>query len=207
MVIPVNSILSLKHYLKSQMKGKCKKCKIPAEMACARCGMVHYCSRNCQVQDWPTHKQVCVSPAVRRESWVLTLVGRIRGNISAMAVHYPGECIHADLTETIDEFMNVGSLHMVHLSTKDSDLSTQRTYIQGSDLSTEDLNTKDLSTEDLSTVSNYNASSSGLGINARHEFDLIVSFTDYQHKLKLELAPDLIIGAKPAQPWSIFVTI
>ena len=38
--------------------------------ACARCGLVHYCSRACQVQHWKRkpggHKQFCVTPEERR---------------------------------------------------------------------------------------------------------------------------------------------
>src|SRR4051812_35739924 len=35
---------------------------------CARCGSVSYCSRECQAQDWPTHKTSC-----KRPNYVLTV--------------------------------------------------------------------------------------------------------------------------------------
>ncbi len=148
------------------MKSKCGKCKIPAELACARCNTVNYCSRDCQVRDWPTHRFMCISPALRRESWVLTLIERIRGNILSMAAHYPGDAVFVELTETIDEFMNVGSLHIAHIRTE--------------------------------PVPNQPA--------IDNEFNLFVSFKDYQHTIQMKTTGP-VVGPKPDQPWSIFVTI
>lgn len=40
---------------------ECKVCKNPSKDRCSRCKKARYCSRECQVSDWPTHKQMCAS--------------------------------------------------------------------------------------------------------------------------------------------------
>jgi hypothetical protein len=43
--------------------SECTRCKQPnAAHKCGRCRIVHYCSRDCQRADWPTHKTMCTSP-------------------------------------------------------------------------------------------------------------------------------------------------
>ncbi|XP_037731797.1 uncharacterized protein LOC119562644 [Drosophila subpulchrella] len=39
-------------------KGKCVHCAVAAERICQRCGD-YYCSKDCQVQDWPRHRYIC----------------------------------------------------------------------------------------------------------------------------------------------------
>lgn len=41
-----------------------KGCTNPANKHCGKCGLVHYCSRECQQAAWPTHKWFC-NPCVR----------------------------------------------------------------------------------------------------------------------------------------------
>ena len=36
--------------------------------ACAKCRTTYYCSRDCQKEDWKTHKKVCASQAARYQS-------------------------------------------------------------------------------------------------------------------------------------------
>merc|ERR1711959_762120 len=38
---------------------KCAKCGAPAEKRCSRCKNEWYCSRECQVEAWPGHKELC----------------------------------------------------------------------------------------------------------------------------------------------------
>ncbi|KAL7731381.1 hypothetical protein ACLKA6_001408 [Drosophila palustris] len=38
---------------------KCGSCQKAAKKKCANCKQVHYCSRECQLKDWPTHKDTC----------------------------------------------------------------------------------------------------------------------------------------------------
>uniref|UniRef100_A0A1Q3FT13 Putative zinc finger mynd domain-containing protein 10 n=1 Tax=Culex tarsalis TaxID=7177 RepID=A0A1Q3FT13_CULTA len=37
----------------------CSTCRKPAEKRCSKCESVFYCSRECQVADWPRHKELC----------------------------------------------------------------------------------------------------------------------------------------------------
>lgn len=39
----------------------CILCEAPGARACARCRSCHYCSKECQLDDWPVHKLVCAS--------------------------------------------------------------------------------------------------------------------------------------------------
>ena len=47
-----------------QQQQICSKCSKPDEklLLCARCQTVRYCSKECQVSDWSTHKLKCVAP-------------------------------------------------------------------------------------------------------------------------------------------------
>ncbi|OUM68035.1 hypothetical protein PIROE2DRAFT_4318 [Piromyces sp. E2] len=38
---------------------KCAKCGKPADKRCSKCKNEWYCSRECQVRSWPTHKKIC----------------------------------------------------------------------------------------------------------------------------------------------------
>lgn len=40
-------------------KPICNKCGKDAIKKCGRCKSVYYCSRECQVEDWKTHKPIC----------------------------------------------------------------------------------------------------------------------------------------------------
>lgn len=39
--------------------GKCRKCTKPADKKCGRCADVYYCSKECQVSDWRSHRRTC----------------------------------------------------------------------------------------------------------------------------------------------------
>ncbi len=38
---------------------KCGKCQKQAFKRCSKCKSIWYCSKECQVSDWPNHKVVC----------------------------------------------------------------------------------------------------------------------------------------------------
>ena len=39
--------------------GSCNRCNKDTTKKCAGCKSVHYCSRECQKQDWAKHKKFC----------------------------------------------------------------------------------------------------------------------------------------------------
>lgn len=41
------------------IKNICKSCDKPCTNKCKQCKCVYYCSRDCQVEDWPNHKKFC----------------------------------------------------------------------------------------------------------------------------------------------------
>lgn len=45
------------NYLESD--PTCARCKADASNRCSKCHSEWYCSRKCQVEDWPIHKQIC----------------------------------------------------------------------------------------------------------------------------------------------------
>ncbi|KAH6975009.1 hypothetical protein BKA56DRAFT_589904 [Ilyonectria sp. MPI-CAGE-AT-0026] len=45
----------------SSSTGHCTICETPGARACARCKSSHYCSKECQLDDWPVHKLLCAS--------------------------------------------------------------------------------------------------------------------------------------------------
>jgi len=42
--------------------SQCVVCNNSTHLKCSKCKMVHYCSRECQVKDFPNHKKVCEDP-------------------------------------------------------------------------------------------------------------------------------------------------
>jgi hypothetical protein len=46
-------------------------CRKVASFTCSKCKIQRYCSRDCQVKHWPTHKANCfyVKPEFKRKEW------------------------------------------------------------------------------------------------------------------------------------------
>ncbi|XP_071951673.1 uncharacterized protein [Antedon mediterranea] len=51
--------------MSAEISQQCRICKIskPTMMRCTRCCCAYYCSRACQVKEWPVHKGVCCPAA------------------------------------------------------------------------------------------------------------------------------------------------
>ena len=103
--------------------ANCAECKSQARLQCARCKNISYCSKDCQILHWQTHKKTCAasvkSPEDIKSNYVKYANNRIVGNILIMAAHryktHGRGVIFAEITETIEEFMKGGSLHFAHL--------------------------------------------------------------------------------------------
>lgn len=46
------------HWYANHIKMSCNRCGIAARQKCSRCG-IQYCSKPCQILDWPQHKHKC----------------------------------------------------------------------------------------------------------------------------------------------------
>jgi len=61
--IPCNCLDDVKQAARDDRTGKCNSCWKTAEDAsllnCSACGLVKYCSKECQVEDWSKHKNGC----------------------------------------------------------------------------------------------------------------------------------------------------
>jgi len=106
----------------------CSVCNVAANLRCGRCKKAAYCSKECQVGDWRSHKVICgqvVTERVEnvRANFIRHAHVRIAGNILTMAAHKfatsgPGSIV-VEITETIEEFCNRGrteTFHFAHLS-------------------------------------------------------------------------------------------
>lgn len=104
---------------------KCNRpnCDGPASMACGRCLLVRYCSKECQRADWcgtsqPTHRTVCQEDkSVYRRRVTTAALGRILGN----AAELWNDCgaagaVHVAIDENIDDFLaSDGDLHCANM--------------------------------------------------------------------------------------------
>lgn len=57
--------------------SKCKKESKKSMSKCAKCRAYRYCSKICQVQDWPNHRRLCVNPKVNIIRLVLKKIQNI----------------------------------------------------------------------------------------------------------------------------------
>lgn len=92
-------------------------CKNEAKKSCVNCG-IGYCSRECQVKDWPEHKLKCKQS--KEQEYLKYATMKIAGNIQIMAAHRfakhgPG-AILVEMNESITSFMKGDSLHIAYLS-------------------------------------------------------------------------------------------
>lgn len=65
----LNDIYNIEFFEKNEQKSKdtkndehyCAQCCRSAEQKCSDCKQSYYCSRECQIKNWPIHKQICLS--------------------------------------------------------------------------------------------------------------------------------------------------
>lgn len=67
------------------LKGVCANCGNAAEKRCSKCKQVWYCGRDCQVEDWSTHKANCGN-----NNWEVNMVFSNYKNTRALSdvIHY-----------------------------------------------------------------------------------------------------------------------
>ncbi len=95
---------------------QCYVCGAGTNSRCSKCMIVLYCTRQCQLNDWPRHKIECAL-TVRQRKFIECAHQRVAGNILIMIAHRLGTCkITARIDETIEEFIKDSSLHFAHLS-------------------------------------------------------------------------------------------
>ena len=107
-----------------KMEQKCSTCgeKNPTSK-CGRCDVL-YCSRNCQLKQWNTHKLICKSEqkatAVQKSIDILfsRVCHIIAGNIIILNAWYRQKrgFVEIEITETLSDFASPGThfLHMVY---------------------------------------------------------------------------------------------
>ncbi|KAF9091598.1 hypothetical protein BGX29_010880 [Mortierella sp. GBA35] len=75
------------------MTDKCAKCsKTSADVGrplkrCAKCKPVHYCSRDCQKDDWKAHKKVCAANANANAGPVSSTTNTTNSDEEPLEVH------------------------------------------------------------------------------------------------------------------------
>ncbi len=87
-------------------------CGMTSAMYCGKCG-TGYCSRECQVVDWPIHKQPCLR-YTHEMNFLSQAILRFAGSVYAMSPD-DNNTIIAEFPQTIHEFIAGDSFHMVYL--------------------------------------------------------------------------------------------
>jgi hypothetical protein len=121
----------------------CIECgRTDSKSQCSRCD-APYCSRECQVKNWPEHKKTClpttayknrtVNPAAQRERLIAQLFDTvckiIAGNVMILNAWYRLLCgrVEIEITETLNDFSQPGT-HFLHMKYVDLPESTDCKY-------------------------------------------------------------------------------
>lgn len=62
----IEKILEMQGEVISTPIQKCGQCSEPAEKKCSNCILVFYCTRDCQVKHWASHKSFCKTNAKKK---------------------------------------------------------------------------------------------------------------------------------------------
>lgn len=126
------------------MNNKCKKCKkTGAQSICSRCTFVYYCSKECQISDWPQHKRNCYTLEqqrqqrdIARDNLFTLLTKKIAGNVIILNAWYREArgYVEVEIGESLDELMGlyysqtqysrVPNSHFLHMKYVVEDSST-----------------------------------------------------------------------------------
>jgi hypothetical protein len=90
-------------------------CKNTGKSFCGGCGVVPYCSKECQTASWKDHKKDCVKLPFVQDSW---LPDYLSNGLRTHTDFWPGE-----------QFDLWGQYPAVDLLSDDSDISTTRMYL------------------------------------------------------------------------------
>lgn len=88
-------------------------CGHPSVSRCAKC-TVGYCSRDCQVKDWPVHKTKCQGTYIKL--FLHQAYEFMAGNVHSMLKgKLDSHVVCIEIPESLEKFMRGGNFHMAHL--------------------------------------------------------------------------------------------
>lgn len=95
----------------------CAKCGLNAENKCGACGLIDYCSRDCQKSHWITHKSACQHEMKIRKK-MADVQKNIAGSLCIRQAYWPRTIIR--IPSTSADFLE-NTFHITHVSSTDGD--------------------------------------------------------------------------------------
>lgn len=86
----------------------CVVCSTPTRKQCGKCQVIYFCSRTCQLKQWPIHKERCRSRACAWEHEPHTKNVKLYGHVTGRVYHQPvtSESIHDIRSRLCNECVN-----------------------------------------------------------------------------------------------------
>lgn len=84
--------------------SSCNNCNTPANSKCAKCMYTTYCSRQCQINDWPKHKSVCIEI----QMYINMLCKKLQNFVSKI-IYFGGSDINIIVNSSLAVAQNIGA--------------------------------------------------------------------------------------------------